>query len=114
MTQLKVSHLQAGYRDTRILKDITFSVAQHEMIAVLGRNGCGKTTLLKATGKAGRNLHDVPQEVLENLPALVADPLAVFKSSKNSQNPLGYVAVLNAKNKDGKQIIAVISPKGGK
>lgn len=73
-----------------------------------------KTTLLKATGKAGRNLHDVPQEVLENLPALVADPLAVFKSSKNSQNPLGYVAVLNAKNKDGKQIIAVISPKGGK
>lgn len=73
-----------------------------------------KTTLLKATGKAGRNLHNVPQEVLENLPALVADPLAVFKSSKNSQNPLGYVAVLNAKNKDGKQIIAVISPKGGK
>ena len=55
MTQLKVSHLQAGYRDTRILKDITFSVAQQEMIAVLGRNGCGKTTLLKAI--AGGILH---------------------------------------------------------
>ena len=69
-----------------------------------------KTTLLKATGKAGRNLHKVPQEVLENLPALVADPKAVFKSSPNSTNPNGYVAVLDATNDEGKQIIAAISP----
>ena len=69
-----------------------------------------KTTLLKAAGKAGRNLHKVPQEVLENLPALVADPKAVFKSSPNSTNPNGYVAVLDATNDEGKQIIAAISP----
>ena len=69
-----------------------------------------KTTLLKATGKAGRNLHKVPQEVLENLPALVADPKAVFKSSPNSTNPNGYVVVLDATNDEGKQIIAAISP----
>lgn len=69
-----------------------------------------KTTLLKAIGKSGRHPHNVPQEVLEKLPALVADPKAVFKSSPNSTNPDGYVVVLDATNKDGAQIIAAISP----
>lgn len=69
-----------------------------------------KTTLLKAIGKAGRHPHKVPQEVLENLPALVADPKAVFKSSPDSTNPDGYVVVLDATNEEGKQIIAAISP----
>ena len=69
-----------------------------------------KTILLKAVGKSGRHPHKVPQEVLENLPALVADPKAVFKSSPGSTNPDGYVAVLDATNEEGKQIIAAISP----
>lgn len=69
-----------------------------------------KTTLLKAVGKEGRHPHKVPQEVLENLPALVADPKAVFKSSPDSTNPDGYVVVLDATNEEGKQIIAAISP----
>ena len=69
-----------------------------------------KTTLLKAIGKSGRHPHSVPRAVLENLPALVADPKAVFKSSPASTNPDGYVAVLDAVNEEGKQIIAAISP----
>lgn len=69
-----------------------------------------KMTMLKALGKAGRHAHDVPQEVLENLPALISDPEGVFKSSLESTNPNGFVAVLNAVNKDGKQILAAISP----
>ena len=69
-----------------------------------------KMTMLKALGTAGRHVHDVPQEVLENLPALISDPEGVFKSSLESTNPNGFVAVLNAVNKDGKQILAAISP----
>lgn len=69
-----------------------------------------KTTLLKAIGKSGRHPHNVPQEVLEKLPALVADPKAVFKSSPKSTNPDGYVVVLDATNENGAQIIAAISP----
>lgn len=69
-----------------------------------------KMTMLKALGKGGRHAHDVPQEVLENLPALISDPEGIFKSSMESTNPKGFVAVLNAVNKDGKQILAAISP----
>ena len=73
-----------------------------------------KMTLLKALGKAGKHKHNVPQNVLENLIGLMSDPIAVFKSSAKSQNPNGYVAVLNAQNEEGKQIVAILSPKSEK
>ena len=72
-----------------------------------------KMTLLKAIGKKGKNPHNVPIDVLENLPALVADPKAVFKSLSTSSNPNGYIAVLDAVNNDGKPIVAIISAKNG-
>lgn len=69
-----------------------------------------KMTLLKALGKAGKHLHNVPIKVLEELPALITDPQAVFKSLSTSSNPSGYISVLDAVDKAGKPIIAVISP----
>lgn len=69
-----------------------------------------KMTLLKALGKAGKHPHNVPIKVLEELPALITDPQAVFKSLSTSSNPSGYISVLDAVDKAGKPIIAVISP----
>jgi branched-chain amino acid transport system ATP-binding protein len=43
---LKVHNLAAGYRDTRIIQEVQFSVAAGDKVAILGRNGVGKTTLL--------------------------------------------------------------------
>ncbi|MCW5720650.1 MAG: ABC transporter ATP-binding protein [Devosia sp.] len=43
---LDVSGLSAGYGPTRILEDISFAVPAGGRLAVLGRNGMGKTTLL--------------------------------------------------------------------
>jgi branched-chain amino acid transport system ATP-binding protein len=43
---LDVTGLCAGYGPTRIVEDISFSVAAGGRLAVLGRNGMGKTTLL--------------------------------------------------------------------
>lgn len=43
---LEVKGLSAGYGPTRILEDISFSVPAGARLAVLGRNGMGKTTLL--------------------------------------------------------------------
>jgi branched-chain amino acid transport system ATP-binding protein len=43
---LEVSNLCAGYGPTRIIEDVSFSVAAGDRLAVLGRNGMGKTTLL--------------------------------------------------------------------
>ena len=45
---LSVEHLQAGYGNAVVLGDVSFSLAQGESLALLGRNGMGKTTLLNA------------------------------------------------------------------
>ena len=69
-----------------------------------------KMMLLKALGKAGKHPHNVPIKVLEELPALITDPQAVFKSLSTSSNPSAYISVLDAVDKAGEPIIAVISP----
>jgi branched-chain amino acid transport system ATP-binding protein len=43
---LTVSQLRAGYGETVILEDVAFSLPERGSLAVLGRNGVGKTTLL--------------------------------------------------------------------
>ena len=43
---LKLSGVRAGYGATVVLEDIEFSLAEKGSLAVLGRNGVGKTTLL--------------------------------------------------------------------
>ncbi|MBW6425267.1 ABC transporter ATP-binding protein [Rhizobium sp. XQZ8] len=45
-TSLEVENLSAGYGPTRVLEGISFSVPAGQRLAVLGRNGMGKTTLL--------------------------------------------------------------------
>jgi branched-chain amino acid transport system ATP-binding protein len=43
---LSVDGLRAGYGETVILEDVAFSVPDQGSLAILGRNGVGKTTLL--------------------------------------------------------------------
>jgi branched-chain amino acid transport system ATP-binding protein len=43
---LRVSNLRAGYGETVILEDIALTLPERGSLAVLGRNGVGKTTLL--------------------------------------------------------------------
>ena len=45
---LQISNLSAGYDGTPILRDINCTVADGEIVGVVGRNGVGKTTLLKS------------------------------------------------------------------
>jgi branched-chain amino acid transport system ATP-binding protein len=44
---LDVQDLRAGYGATPILQGVEFSVARGEIVAIIGRNGVGKTTLMK-------------------------------------------------------------------
>ncbi len=45
---LEVSQLAAGYGRIPILSGVTFEVAEGEFVGVLGHNGMGKTTLMRA------------------------------------------------------------------
>jgi urea transport system ATP-binding protein len=45
---LKVIDLHAGYGQSEVLHGLSFSVAPAEIVVVVGRNGMGKTTLMKS------------------------------------------------------------------
>lgn len=45
---LKVTNLHAGYGQSEVLHGLNFSVAQAEILVVVGRNGMGKSTLMKS------------------------------------------------------------------
>ena len=54
--------------------------------------------------------HDVPMNVVENLPELYSDPIIIFQALNTSTNSNSYVAVLDAVDKSGRQMIAALSP----
>ena len=43
---LSVEGVDAGYGDIQVLQDVSLSVGEREIVAVVGANGAGKTTLL--------------------------------------------------------------------
>lgn len=45
---LNVEHLTCGYGGPPVVKDVSFRVREGEKLCILGPNGCGKTTLLRA------------------------------------------------------------------
>lgn len=45
---LTVEHLSCGYGKTTVIHDLSFQVRAGERLCILGPNGCGKTTLLRA------------------------------------------------------------------
>jgi len=51
---LEVEDLSAGYGEAVVLTGINFSLAQGETLALLGRNGTGKTTLMDTLAGATR------------------------------------------------------------
>ena len=44
---IEISNLNAGYNQSQVIHDMSFKTAPQEILAVVGRNGMGKTTLLK-------------------------------------------------------------------
>lgn len=44
---LTVNNLKKSYGNAEVLRDLNFSLGEKQTLAVLGRSGCGKTTLLR-------------------------------------------------------------------
>jgi ABC-type Fe3+/spermidine/putrescine transport system ATPase subunit len=54
---LAVSRLRKSFGRETVLQDVSFTLAERQTLSVLGRSGCGKTTLLKALA----GLHELDQ-----------------------------------------------------
>jgi branched-chain amino acid transport system ATP-binding protein len=81
--QLEVSGLTAGYGETRILEEIGFAVEAGSRLAVLGRNGMGKTTLLATLmGQTRRHAGSIRLEGTD---------ISALRSSARAARGLGYV-----------------------
>ena len=48
MALLEVSDVVAGYGETDILHGVSIAVTEGEIVTIIGPNGCGKSTLMKA------------------------------------------------------------------
>lgn len=60
---LKVQHLIRNYakpsksdekQEVKVIKDISFDIEEKEFVGIMGKSGCGKTTLLKVLGLIDR------------------------------------------------------------
>ena len=95
---LEVSGLWAGYDKFGVLEDISLQVAAGQFVGVLGRNGVGKTTLLKALagpvrprrGKVlfdGQPIHALPtNRISQQGLALVLDRKGIFRNLSVQDN----------------------------
>jgi urea transport system ATP-binding protein len=45
---LKINHLMVGYGESMILRNVTLQIEPGQVVCLMGRNGVGKTTLMKS------------------------------------------------------------------
>ena len=81
---LDVKNLSYAYDKEPVLKDIGFSIAEHEIVGILGLSGSGKTTLLKIL--SGLLPPDQGSYTLEGIEAYQGG-----KRSKQIETELGVV-----------------------
>ncbi len=109
MSLLEVNGLNSFYGDSHILFDVSFRVEQNEVVALLGRNGAGKSTTLKSlmgvvqpragtvkfdgVDVAGRKSHTIAQAGMQ----LVHEERRIFGSLNVEENLV--LAGLTARNK---------------
>ena len=121
MSLLEVSGLNSYYGDSHILFDVSLRVERNEVVALLGRNGAGKSTTLKSlmgvvqprTGVvkfdgvdvAGRKSHAIAQAGMQ----LVHEERRIFGSLNVEENLV--LAGLTAPNKWSLQRIYEMFPR---
>ena len=98
MPLLEASEVVAGYGQTEILHGISITVDQGEIVTIIGPNGCGKSTLMKAvvglvrvrTGSVAFRGEDIsgwpPEKIVRNGLCYVPQSHNVFPSLSIREN----------------------------
>ncbi len=81
---LRVEHLNAYYKKTQVLHDITFSIKAGEIVGLVGESGCGKSTL-------ARSILGMVQKTEGGIVHETAFPQMVFQDPLHSLNPMKTV-----------------------
>ena len=87
---LKVRNLCVAYRETQILDNICVDIEKGKVYAIIGPNGCGKTTLIRAMSRnlkpaSGAVLLD-GQNIFKTSTKVVARKLAVLGQNNTSMS----------------------------
>lgn len=48
---IRAEHIQVGYDEKIVIKDLSLNIHKGEVVSILGPNGCGKSTLLKTLSR---------------------------------------------------------------
>ncbi|MDQ0394333.1 ABC transporter ATP-binding protein [Labrys monachus] len=83
MTLLTVAGIEAGYGQMRVLRNVGFAVEEGEFLGILGHNGMGKSTLLKAISG------DIP--LTRGRIALAGQEIGGLPPHRRARLGLGYV-----------------------
>jgi len=82
MIKIEMQNASLGYGRKVVLKDITFQVMPGEMVGLIGPNGCGKSTIIKALSRVispysgkilvdGKDVSNIPRRDLARLLGVV-------------------------------------------
>jgi len=80
---LTVRDLHAGYRTARVLNGVDLEVADGESVALMGRNGMGKTTLLRAISRLSPPVVFSGSVVLDGVELLQTPPHRVAEAGSS-------------------------------
>ncbi|MES2260001.1 MAG: ABC transporter ATP-binding protein [Pseudomonadota bacterium] len=91
---LEITNLHAWYGESHILHDVSLTVGEGEVVALLGRNGAGRTTMLRAimghTGSImvhGRQALELPAHRVAHLGVgYCPEERAIFSSLSTEEN----------------------------
>lgn len=109
MNVIKINNLTKLYNNNRGVKNISLTVQQGDILGLLGPNGSGKTTVMKAILNLvhsegdikvfGMDLHDNFEEIMRRTGALIESP-AIYKDMTAYQNVKMHAAMYPHIDKD--------------